>query len=70
MVPPKVPRREKDGRMDRKGPLKIFTSSLLNKFCLFVVFDFLMWAIFNVFVEFVMISLLFFCFGFLAPRHV
>ena len=56
--------------MDRKGPLKIFTSSLLNKFCLFVVFDFLMWAIFNVFVEFVMISLLFFCFGFLAPRHV
>lgn len=53
-----------------EGPLKISTSSLLNKFCLFVVFDFLMSAILNVFVEFVTILLLFFCFGSLAPRHV
>ena len=43
-----------------EGPLKISTSSLLNKFCLFVVFDFLMSAILNVFVEFVTILLLFF----------
>lgn len=53
-----------------EGPLKISTSSLLNKFCLFVVFDFLMSAILNVFVEFVTILLLFFCFGSLAPRQV
>ena len=45
-----------------EGPLKIATSSLLNKFCLVVVFDFPMWAIFNVFVEFVTILLQFFFF--------
>ena len=47
-----------------EGPLKISTSSLLSKFCLLVVFDFLMGAIFNVFVEFVTILLLLFCFVF------
>ena len=61
-----------------EGPLKIATSSLLNKFCLVVVFDFPMWAIFNVFVEFVTILLQFFfffvCFGpksclILAPQQ-
>lgn len=51
-----------------EGPLKISTFSLLNKFCLFVVFDFLMGAIFNVFVEFVTILLLLFCFVFFWPQ--